>query len=125
MSNETTPPPSAFQAKMARALMPESNTATATAAAPVAVAPAPAPTPIVREVKQPRREEGEGIITRSFKVDPGKATVAVTMRIPRELHAELRILTVQMKVADSSTAFTMNDFVVEAVREKLRKLRAA
>lgn len=124
MSNAaTSPQPSALQAKLARSLIP-TEPVTASVAEPVHAIAAPAP--VVREVKAARREEvSEGTIARTFKVDPGKATVAVTVRLPRDLHAELRILTLQMQIEDASKAQSMNDLILEAVKDRLKKLRAA
>lgn len=125
MSNAAPSQLSALQAKMARSLIPsEPVMATVTEPAPVASIPVPVPAP--RESKPAKREEQpEGTIARTFKVDPGKATVAVTVRLPRDLHAELRILTLQMQIEDASRAQSMNDLILEAVKERLKKLRAA
>ena len=123
MSNAAPSQPSALQMKLARSLVPTEPVMTSV---PEPTPVVPAPTPAPRETKGTKKEEvPEGTIARTFKVDPGKATVAVTVRLPRDLHAELRILTLQMQIEDASKAQSMNDLILEAVKERLRKLRAA
>lgn len=136
---QPTQPESAFALKMARGLSvaqpaeapdEDGRTEQVQPAAAVVVVPkaqkaAPAPAadaaPMFAEA-----DGGKLSATQSFKIDPGKAKVALTSRVPKSLHGRLKIalLALQLNASDGRRV-TIDDFVEEAIEEKLKRTKVA